>query len=611
MNKRRFRLGASLGACALAAGLLAACSASTGSSGGKPVTGGTVTVAYLPGTTPNYIFPLLPTTSDNVEDAFWFIDELYRPLYWFGSGSSLALDPSESIANAPVFSNGGKTVTITLKHWKWSDGAPITTRDVEFYFNLLKAGKDSYANYAPGRFPDNVVAANWTSSSTFSLTFNKAYNQHWLLYNQLAQMFAFPQQTWDRTSATGPVGNADLTASGATAVWNFLNKQSEDVNTYATNPLWRVVDGPYELTGYQPSGNVTMVPNPKYSGPVKSKIAKLVFESFTSDSAEYVKLLAGGIDYGYVPFQDLPSDARVKAAGYNLDAWPQAGMNYAFYNLSNPVTGPLFKQLYIRQAIQHIVDQASMVKVALGGLGIQDFGPVPAYQPKPTIDGQPLYTDEEQSDMYRFSVSDAMALLRSHGWSVHPNGTDTCAKPGSGAGECGAGIKAGQALSFPLEFASGVTQDATEVSSIASDASSAGIQITQRSVPLDTTYDTALCTPSQSASSCWSLDYYYLGGFQYGMPVNYPVGDLIFQCPGANDGGWCSPALDSMMNAAETTNSAQPLYRYEDYIHANLPVLWLPLQDYQLSAVSTKLGGVTPQNPGYWINPQYWYLTSG
>ncbi|MHB1931194.1 MAG: ABC transporter substrate-binding protein, partial [Acidimicrobiales bacterium] len=545
------------------------------------------------------IFPLLPLTSDTVEDAFWFIDELYRPLYWFGSGSSLALDPAESIANQPVFSNGGRTVTITLKHWTWSEGKPVTTRDVQFYFNLLKAGKASYANYVPGRFPDNVVSEKWTSSTTFSLTFDRVYNEHWLLYNQLAQMFAFPQQTWD------------LTASGAKSVYDFLNKQSQDVNTYSTNPLWRVVDGPYELSGYQPSGNVTMVPNPKYSGPVKSKISKLVFESFTSDSSEYVKLLAGGVDYGYVPFQDLASDARVTAAGYHLAPWPQAGMNYAFYNLSNPVTGALFRQFYIRQAMQHLVDQAAMVKVALSGLGIPDYGPVPAYSPEPKIGGQPLYTAAEQTDSYPYSISAATALLRSHGWSIHPGGVDTCVRPGSGPDQCGPGIAAGKALSFPFEFPSGITQDATEVASIASAASSTGIQIVQRSVPLNTTYNTALCTSSTPASACWSVDYYYLGGWQYGMPINYPVGDLIFQCPGTGDGGWCSPQLDRIMTAAETTNSTQPLYQYENYVHTNLPVLWLPLQDYQLSAISDRLHGATPQNPGYWINPQYWYRTAG
>jgi peptide/nickel transport system substrate-binding protein len=33
-----------------------------------------------------------------------------------------------------------------------------------------------------------------------------------------------------------------------------------------------------------------------------------------------------------------------------------------------------------------------------------------------------------------------------------PNGTDTCAKPGTGPGQCGAGIPAGTKLAFNLIY---------------------------------------------------------------------------------------------------------------------------------------------------------------
>jgi hypothetical protein len=94
------------------------------------------------------------------------------------------------------------------------------------------------------------------------------------------------------------------------------------------------------------------------------------------------------------------------------------------------------------------------------------------------------------------------------------------------------------------------------------------------------------------------------------VPINYPVGNVIFGCGGPYVGGYCSPALDNLMSAAETSNSVQPLYAYEKFLNANQPVWWLPLQPYQFSAISTKLHGTTPQNVGYWVTPEYWYLTS-
>lgn len=42
----------------------------------------------------------------------------------------------------------------------------------------------------------------------------------------------------------------------------FLNVQSQDLSTYNTNPLWKVVDEPFKLQSFNTSGYVSMVPNP-------------------------------------------------------------------------------------------------------------------------------------------------------------------------------------------------------------------------------------------------------------------------------------------------------------------------------------------------------------
>ena len=195
-----------------------------------------------------------------------------------------------------------------------------------------------------------------------------------------------PQHASNKTSATGPVGNYDLTTAGAKAVYTFLNSEAGKLSTYNTNPLWQVVDGPFHLQLF-PSSQVTPAANKNYSGPDKPKIATVQFLSFTSDAAEYNKLLSGNIDYGYVPFNDLTSESRVKSLGYSIVPWAQAGMNYATFNYTNPTTGPLFSQLYIREVLQHITDQEGMIKAALGGSGVPTYGAVPAYQPQPEING--------------------------------------------------------------------------------------------------------------------------------------------------------------------------------------------------------------------------------
>ena len=128
--------------------------------------------------------------------------------------------------------------------------------------------------------------------------------------------------------------------------------------------------------------------------------------------------------------------------------------------------------------------------------------------------------------------------------------------------------------------------------------------ITQQPVPDSVTFSDTVCTKGSPCN--WDVDYYYLGGWQYGVPINYPVGNVIFGCGGVYIGGYCSHTLDSLMATAEASNNIHALYSYEQFLNKNNPVWWLPLQPYQFSAIKTNLHGATPQNVGYWITPEYW-----
>ena len=610
---RRFGVRAKLGVLVfVVASLIAACSNSSSpsstSSSGAAQSGGNVTVAYLPGTQPVDIFPMFPPADDTTQEIFWFVEQMWRPLYWFGNTSGgMTFNESLSLAYPPVFSNGNKTVTIKMKNWKWSDGQPITTRDVEFWINMLKANKSNYANYVPGYLPDNIASVSYTSSTTFSITFKQAYSSNWLFYNQLCLLFPMPQHAWDKTSATGKIGNYDQTTAGAKAVFAYLNGQAGKLSTYNSNPLWQVVDGPFHLQSYAPNSQVVLAANKHYSGPDKPKLSTVTFLNFTSDTAEYNELLSGNIDYGYIPFNDLSSKSRVSGQGYSIVPWSQAGMNYATFNYTNPTTGPLFSQLYIREAVQHITDQNTMVKAALGNAGVPTYGAVPNYTPQPEINGTPLADKSANEAAYPFSISAAVSLLKSHGWSVTPGGTDKCIKPGTGSTECGAGIKLDQPFSFNLEYPTGVVQEAVEAQLLQGDAKKAGITISLSPVPDSVAFSRTVCTKGQSCP--WESVYAYLGGWQYGVPINYPIGNVIFECGGPYIGGYCSPTLDNLMINAEKSESISALYSYEKFLNTNNPVWWLPLQPYQFSAIKSNLKGTTGQNVGFWITPEYWYLT--
>ena len=114
---------------------------------------GTVTWAEAPGTAPTWILPIYTSAADAVNDVNQFEDLMWRPLYWFSNGVEPTRDPSMSLANPPVWSNGDKTATVTLKSsYKLSNGQPVTSKDVLFWYDEVKAAlKEDPANWGPDK----------------------------------------------------------------------------------------------------------------------------------------------------------------------------------------------------------------------------------------------------------------------------------------------------------------------------------------------------------------------------------------------------------------------------------------------------------------------------
>ena len=592
---------------------LAACSGGSSSSGSggsasKPQQGGVATFALPPGLYPNSIFPLA-SPADVANASYISIENfqylLWRPLYWFGDNGQPGFNAALSLANTPVYSNGGKTVTITLKHnIRWSDGKPLTNRDVELWMNMLIANRTDYFNYSPGYIPDNLVSESYPTSTpyTFSLTFKQAYSHTWLLYNQLSEIIPVPQHAWDKTSTSSPVGNYDTTTKGAQAVWSFLSAQNAKQSTYATNPLWAVVDGPWKLTGYSGSGGtVTYSANDSYFAG-KPHLSKFEELPFTSDTAEYNALRAGLVDYGYVPTED----ASIAIPGYKITPWVQWGINFFTLNYANPTVGKIFDQVYIKQAMAHLVNQPSYIKSILQGYGYAGYGPVPA---KPASS---FATSYEKTDPYPYSPSAAVGLLKAHGWTVKPGGASVCTRPGSGSDECGAGIASGAALNFKMLYASGSSSLTSMMAALQSSFSQAGIKLTLQSAPGGTVISTTFgCNPSNPKTCQWDMGDAAVNGFSWTYSPGYlPTGEALFVPDAvANQGHWNDPQANNLIKATTTNSSISALYTYENYLAKNLPVIWMPSEYYQLSAVKTTLNGTLPQDPNVQIYPENWSLS--
>ena len=164
---------------------------------------------------------------------------------------SQSVNPQESLYSSLVFSDDDKTVTIVLKSWKWSDGAPITSRDFSFVYNLLKVNYQNWNLYIPGTFPTDVKSLSTPNAHTAVLTLSQPTSPQFFSGDVLSNVQLIPQHAWDKESLTGPVGNYDQTTAGAKAVYSFLQKEGSQISTFTTNPLWKVVDGPWTLSDLQ------------------------------------------------------------------------------------------------------------------------------------------------------------------------------------------------------------------------------------------------------------------------------------------------------------------------------------------------------------------------
>jgi len=614
MFERRRKLRVAGVAAVAATALLAAGCGSSGTSSapsGAKVSGGTATVAWPPGSEANWIWPFVPITNYSTYNAQGFQWLMYRPLYLFGNnGNSVSANYPLSLADAPTYS--GTTVTINLKGWKWSNGETVNAKDVIFWLNMESAEKANYAGYAPGTMPDNLTSYGATGANQVTLHLNKPYSSFWYTYNQLAEITPMPM-AWDVTKLGAAPGSGGCTTDSAAdgwakckAVFTFLTAQTKDTSTYATSPIWSVVDGPWKLQTFTAAGNDTLVPNKAYSGSPKPTLSAIKMVPFTDDSTEYTALKTGSVDVGYVPPQDLPvrpANSGLPAtnplgSSYTLAAYYPYGIFYYQPNFNNPTLGAVFKQLYVRQALQYIDDQVGMDKAIYRGYSYPTSGPVPNTPPN-------QYTPAAQKannyqGPYPFSTSTAKSLLTSHGWTEQ-GGVMTCTDPA----KCGPGIKSGTQLKFTLDYASGTVTFAEEAATYKSDASLAGIAVNIVSQSFNTIIGEA--SPCKPGPKC-TWDALMYGGWLFNGPGFEPTGEPLFQTgAGSNSGSYSNPTMDNLINETHTNSSLSVMQQYATYGAQQLPYIWMP-NPYTVQAYSSKLHNVTFNSLNTFL-PEYWYFT--
>jgi len=579
---------------------------------GAKVKAGTITWGMQPGATPNWIFPVIPAASNSVYNAFTFIYEMWRPLYWQVNGVVPEIEQNMSVANLPKYSNGGKTLTITMKsNYKWSDGKPVTADDLRFFIELVKAGLKispaNWASYVPGHFPDDLVSMSEPNSTTLVLNLKDSVNPSWFTEDILTGVNPIPSTLWAKTSASGSVvPPSGWNPATMTAIFKYLTAQSKSVNTYATNPLWQVVDGPYKLSQYNTTtGAFTMVPNKTYGGPHVTPMSNFQGVPFTSDAAYFNAVKSKSIDVARVASTYIPQLPQVQRLGYNMFGMNDFGMNFAAYNFEDKTNhfNSIANQLYFRQAMAHLEDQQGWITAFMHGAGAPAYGPIPAY-PK-----SPYLPSNAATNPYPFNVKSAVDLLKSHGWTVNAGGTDVCQSAGSGSNQCGAGIPAGTQLKFNLIYASDNTLITSQMTDLASKAKQAGINITLQGSNFNYMISNYLDPYAPANANKWAMQ-------DFGGETNstYPTTFGLFNTGGSNQvGNYSNPQADKLINDSISSSDPAAVKSEAAFLTTDQPVMFQPGND-RVWVWKTTLSASKPEAweslTQYYANPEYWYFNS-
>lgn len=585
-------------------------------SAGTPAKGGTISIGFLTGATPLTIFPITGDAQSSVYTSFGFQYDFFVPLYNGPLGATQEIDYAVSLANKPTFSDGNKTVTIQMKQgYKWSNGQPVDGNDLVFDVDLIKAAVNestsNFSSYTPGLFPANVTSISAPSKYTVVIHLAKALNPDFFLNDELESEGAIvplPSTAWNVDKAGGPHLSYTNPAD-AKKIYDYLEKLGSSLATFGSNPLWKIADGPFVLKTFNTTNSSwTATPNPDFGGSPKPSVSKLEGETFTSQTAEINAIKSGAVDIS-TPLDPtyVPQASTIRAAGYSFYGYPDLGFFDAIFNFKDATDhfGSIISQLYARQALAYLENQAAYVK------GIYKGAAVGAYGPVPSVPATQFTPSDAVHAPYAYNPAKAVALLKSHGWNVVPGGQTTCAKPGSGAGECGAGIPKGTPFKFVWVYIPASEAPVAPLTSeaFASEAkSAAGINVSLSVKTFNfafANYNDA--TPAGAKYvNAWGVNDF--GGF---TDDYWPTTNSIFNIGGTyNQGAYDDPKANSLIHNSVYGTSPTAVTDEASYIAQSVPALFMPNQDL-LIAVNNKVGGPADSFlalTAYQTFPQYWYL---
>lgn len=500
-----------------------------------------------PGADVTSLNPLLTSSLYNQEAA----GLLFTPLLWINRYHEI--DYERSIASAVTASADGRTYDVTLRPWLWSDGVAVTSADVLYAFQLIKAFGSNYAAYGQGGMPDIVASLTAPDAAHVHVVLKRGVNPQWFILNGLSQLMPLPQHVWGQHSPD--------------EIWAA---QSEP-------EFFSVGDGPLLVRELNIGIDAVFVPNPRYGG-AKMHFSRFVLKFENAEGQELQAVQSGDLDMSNIPF-DLYAKAKTLPGDEVVTLPPSYSYHELIPNMAN-ISTPFFGDVRVRQALADAIDQDKIVALSMHGLGLPVHGPVPPYPPT-------FLSPAAKSGNFPvgYDPEKAKTLLAAAGFAPGPDGVLQ---------------KDGQRLAFTLLIPAGQPLRIEIAESIQQDLQAVGISMKVRQMEFNQMLAAMVGRPQD-----WQA---ILIGMNLGA---YPSGEELFADGAAlNNNGYKNAEMDRLIAQSTDKPGLDGLFAYQDFASVQQPVIFLPNERYSV-LVRKGLHGVQDfLNPlGAWA-PEKLYCTT-
>jgi peptide/nickel transport system substrate-binding protein len=300
--------------------------------------------------------------------------------------------PGAGLVTDVQVSDDGLTYTYSIRDDQmWSDGEPLTAKDVAFSLNLYK-GNHAYLpqNYLT-LIDGDVVALDDTTIEFHTKQPTSLYS------GSVAYMYDYilPEHIWSDTSIVGD-----------------KPKQFRNVPN--------VGSGPFIISEFKTGEYIRMVQNPYWTGP-EPAVDEIIYRIFKNEDALAEALKQGEIDLAYVSsaniYDNLAAKDNIATMAGTIPSFSEIGMNTGSAYEEKTATftphgdgHPALTDVTVRRAIRMAIDSSTLTERVLQGYGL----PGDSIIPPVSVTG--ARWTPEGSDVIPFDIEGAKTLLEDAGY---------------------------------------------------------------------------------------------------------------------------------------------------------------------------------------------------